>query len=261
MPLNNGQATTKPKLLDAFKALQDCINYNLNCVKVARVIEFNPTNLTVKCRVNNKRLVGLKEDGNQILKEYPVIYAKVHFFGWGNIGAIYPIEAGMDGILLFNDRELETWFTTSENGNLAYDRCHDLTDALFICGVHSSLNIPLVPFIEECLHIYYKSSDFQIKDKSITSNTTDNTLNCDTDTINTKDFILKSTNNEVTSTSTKITSSTIQIIGNTTQTGTVTTSGVTTSGGLVDTTAATGTFISADGKTISVVNGIVKTII
>ena len=120
MPLNNGQATNKGTVLNAFKALEDCINYNMNCVKIATVISFNKENMTACCRINNKRLYQLKQDGNQILKDYPLIYARVHFFGWGNIGAVYPIEPGMEGILLFNDRELETWFLKIEGGNFAY---------------------------------------------------------------------------------------------------------------------------------------------
>lgn len=184
MPLNNGQLTNKPTLLNTLTALQDCINYNMNCVKVATVVSFDKENLTVCCKVNNKRLQQLKKDGNQVLRDYPLIYAKVHFLGWGDIGATFPINEGMEGILLFNDRELETWFLTGESGNLAYDRCHDLTDALFICGVHSMPNILLVPFIEECLHIYYKGSDLQIKDETITENTKTYTLNAPTVIIN-----------------------------------------------------------------------------
>jgi dimeric dUTPase (all-alpha-NTP-PPase superfamily) len=191
MPLNNQELTNKTTLYSLLQALKDTINYNMNCVKVATVIEFNPENLTVKCRVNNKRLKQLKQDGNQILEEYPDIYAKVHFFGWGGIGSVYPIEPGMEGILLFNDRELETWYLTSNGGKLAYDRCHDLSDALFICGVHSQPKLPLVPFIEACLHIYYKGSDVQIKDESITTNTKEYELNAETSIKeNTKDYTL-----------------------------------------------------------------------
>lgn len=255
MPLNNGQATSKGSLLNAFKALEDCINYNLNCVKIATVTSFNASNMTACCRVNNKRLFQLKQDGNQVLKSYPDIYAKVHFFGWGDVGAVYPIEPGMEGILLFNDRELETWFLTSEPGELAYDRCHDLTDAIFICGLHSQPKIPLLPYLEACLHIYYKNSDIQIKDESITTNTKDNILNAtNSDTINTKDLKINSTTNTIKSTNTNITS-TINSIGNVTITGT------TQSTTLQDLTAATGTFTTADNKVVSVVNGIVRTIV
>lgn len=179
MPLNNQPLSHNVTIYDLLQALKNTINYNLNCIKIATVIEFNPTLMTVKCRVNNKRLRQLKNDGNQVLEEYPDIYAKCHFFGWGGIGAVYPIEPGMEGFLLFNDRELETWFLTGNGGKLAYDRCHDLTDAIFVCGLHSQPNLPQLPFIEECLHIYYKGSDFQIKDKSVTENTKEHTLNAE----------------------------------------------------------------------------------
>ena len=278
MPLNNQSLSNKVTLYSLLQALKDTINYNMNCIKVATVIEFNPELLTVKCRVNNKRLRQIKTDGNQILENYPDIYAKAHFFGWGDVGSIYPIEPGMEGLLLFNDRELQTWFMTSEPGKLAYDRCHDLTDALFICGLHSQPKIPLAPYLEACLHIYYKNSDIQIRDTSIIANTTDYTLNAkDTITENTTDYkidssssytlktttqeeecttrTIKATTNSLTATTNNLTATSNNITATTNHTGTITATK------LNDTTAATGSFTSSDGKTITVVNGIVRTIV
>lgn len=176
MPLNNQALSHKTALYDLLQALKDTINYNLNCVKIATVLSFDKDSMTAKCRVNNKRLKQLKNDGNQILKDYPDIYAKVHFFGWGGIGATYPISEGMEGILLFNDREMQTWFLTGEAGKLAYDRCHDLSDAIFICGLHSQPNIELVPYLQDCLNLFYKQSSIQIKDGTIIING-DTTIN------------------------------------------------------------------------------------
>ena len=257
MPLNNQSLSNNTTIYSLLQALKDTINYNMNCVKVATVIEFNPELMTVKCRVNNKRLRQIKKDGNQVLENYPDIYAKCHFFGWGNIGSVYPIEPGMEGILLFNDRELQTWFMTSEPGKLAYDRCHDLSDALFICGLHSQPNIPLVPFIEACLHIYYKGSDIQIKDESITENTKEYTLNAqDSIEENTKDFTINTDTSYTLNTTTQTeTATTRNITATTNHTGTITATQ------LNDTTAATNTFTTADGKIVTVVNGIVRTIV
>ena len=170
MPLNEQQLTHKTTLLNVLEALKDCINYNMNCVKVATVVSFDTATMTVKCRVNNKRLVQLKDDGNQVLKDYPDIFARVHFIGWGDVGATFPINEGMEGILLFNDRELETWYITGEAGNLAYDRCHDLSDAIFICGVHSQPKIELLPYLENCLNLFYKQGSIQIQDGAVVIN-------------------------------------------------------------------------------------------
>lgn len=170
MSINYNALTSKTNILNVLEALKDCINYNLNCIKIATVVNFDKDNLTACCKINNKHLVNIQNDGNQILKEYPLIYAKVHFFGWEDIGATFPINEGMEGFLLFNDRELETWFLTSESGQLAYDRCHDLSDAIFICGLHSKPNIEYLPYLEDCLHLFYKKSNIQIKDGTIIIN-------------------------------------------------------------------------------------------
>lgn len=234
MPINNGQATTTPTMLSAFKALEDCINYNMNCVKVATIVEFDENTLTAKCRVNNKRLLNLKDDGNQILQDYPDIYAKVCFFGWGDIVITHPVNVGMEGLLLFNDRELETWFLTGEPGELAYDRCHDLSDALFICGLHSQINIPLVQYLSNCLHLYYKTSGIKIGEEFIEENTENYTINADVITEN---------------------ATTRNITATTNHNGTITATQ------LNDSTAANGSFLSQDGKTITVVNGIIRNIV
>lgn len=276
MSLNNNQLAGKTRLINAFESFKDSINYNLNCVKIATVVSFNPENMTVCCRVNNKRVVGLKKDGNQILQDYPLIFAKAHFFGWGNIGAVYPIFEGMEGVLLFNDREIESWFINGGINKLAYNRCHDLSDAIFICGLHSMPNVPLLPYIEACLHIYYGESDIQIKNDSITRNTETDTTNCTNQYINCeenqeteckKDQKIKCDNQKVECTKEiDVKSQTMKLqteltfTGNKTQIGNNTINGQTTSAGLADTTAATGSFASADQKVIIVVNGIVKEI-
>lgn len=175
MPLDNLQLRSKSTIYNLMEAVKDNINYNLNCIKVATVDTFFPDNLTVSCRINNKRLIKINDDGNQVLQDYPLIYAKVHFLGWGDVGATYPVTKGMEGFLLFNDREIETWFISGQSGNLAYDRCHDLSDAIFICGVHSVPN--MITILTDCFHLFYKESDIQIAQSSITHNSVTHTFN------------------------------------------------------------------------------------
>lgn len=146
-----------PDLFQTLKSTENNLLYNrLNCVRVAIVDEFFKDNLTVRVNIANKQVRGVKADGSQVLAEYPPIYAKVHFFGWGDVGATYPIIKGMEGILLFNDREIESWFINGSINPLAYDRSHAITDALFICGLHSMPN--MITFVIECLNLYYKDT-------------------------------------------------------------------------------------------------------
>ena len=278
MPLNNQALSNKTTMYSLMQALKDTINYNLNCVKIATVVSFDASTMTAKCRVNNKRVRQIKQDGNQELEEYPDIYAKVHFFGWGDIGATYPITAGMEGILLFNDRELQTWFLTSNGGQLAYDRCHDLSDAIFICGLHSQPKIPLLPYLTTCLHLYFKGSDIQIADTSVTENTKEHTTNAEDkitentkefkinadDSIkeNTKEYEIQADTSYKMTTITQTENAVTRNINATNNNITATTShtGSLSATTLVDNTAATGIFTSADNKIITVTNGIVRKI-
>lgn len=165
--LHFNQEANKTDLFNVLEALKNNILCTLNCVKVASVVSFDSETLISCCQIKGKRLMALKNDGNQELKDYPLIYAKTYFLGYGDIGITHPIEEGMEGILLFNDRELETWYITGESGNLAYDRTHDLSDAIFICGLCSQPNSNLIQYLEDCLNLYYKETSIQILETGV----------------------------------------------------------------------------------------------
>lgn len=168
--LHFNQKASKTDLFNVLEALKNNILYTLNCVKVASIVSFDKDTMISCCQIKNKRLLGLKDDGNQELKDYPLIYAKTYFLGYGDIGITHPINEGMEGLLLFNDRELETWYTTGDSGNLAYDRTHDLSDAIFICGLCSQPNLPLLQYLETALMIYYKTQNIQLTETGIIIN-------------------------------------------------------------------------------------------
>ena len=142
--------------------IQEISNSNtaqeMNCVRIGVIQEFYPENLTAQVRLVGKMLTGLNPDGSQILKEYPPIYAKVCYC---NPFCTFPLTQGMECVLLFNDRELETWFINGGSNIQAYPRMHDLTDAIAIVGIRS---LPqMIQILTDCLHLFYGQSDLQIK--------------------------------------------------------------------------------------------------
>ena len=142
--------------------IQEISNSNtaqeMNCVRIGVIQEFYPENLTAQVRLVGKMLTGLNPDGSQILKEYPPIYAKVCYC---NPFCTFPLTQGMECVLLFNDRELETWFINGGSNIQAYPRMHDLTDAIAIVGIRS---LPqMIQILTDCLHLFYGQSDLQLK--------------------------------------------------------------------------------------------------
>lgn len=137
---------------------------DINCCRIAIVDEFYGDSLQVKVNITNKMVIDLKEDGSQILQDYPPITAKVCYAG---NGISYPLKKGDYGIIIFNDRELESWYINGEVNQLAYDRCHSLTDAIFIAGMYAQPTLQNAQFIENCLHIFYGINGIKITDTGI----------------------------------------------------------------------------------------------
>ena len=214
---NNRMLTNQPTLFGALQAAEEnIVKGRLNCVRIAIVEEFDSENLVVKVRLVNKLSTGINQDGSLRVIDYPPIYAKVHYVGWGQTGITYPIVKGMEGVVLFSDREIESWFMTGEVTPPAYNRAHSFSDAIFLCGVFSKPN--LVTVLTDCLHLFYDSTDIRLSATGVVVN------------------------------------------GSISQTGDITSSGTVTGASLVDTSGATGTFVSQDNKVVTVENGIIKSI-
>lgn len=243
---NNFVSNNNNNIFEYNKSVEQMIKSSLNCCRIGIVEEFYPDEHVVKLKIANKILLGLNKDGSHINGDYAPIYAKVYYTGWHETQITYPIEIGSEGIVLFNDREIESWYVNGDVNTLKYNRMHEMTDAIFLAGLHSAPNI--LEFMANMLYLAYKTSNIQISDKIITINgdgdviingdqtfvlNTDKTtiLNCKEDTtINSdKTFTLKTN-------SSTVTSPTITITGNPTITGNVVINGSLTVNGSITTT-------------------------
>lgn len=134
----------------------------LNCVRIASVEEVHYDDLTVTVRLLNKKTLGLNKDGTPNVSDYPLIRAKICFC---NPFITNPINKGDECILLFSDREIESWFINGEANPLAYQRMHDITDAFAIFGIRSLPN--MIKFATDCLNLMYQGNSLQIKKNCI----------------------------------------------------------------------------------------------
>lgn len=163
--LNYVQLTNQANLVNILENFQEKLLYNeINCCRVAIVNEFYPETLEVQVNIVNKLVTDIDENGSQILEDYAPITAKVCYAG---NGISYPLKKGDCGIILFNDREIESWFVNGEVNQLAYDRCHALTDAIFIAGLYAQPNSLNAKYIDNCLHIFYGTKSIKITENSV----------------------------------------------------------------------------------------------
>lgn len=123
--------TNTPTLESVLNAFEHYLFTKLNCMKIGIIDEILPDN-EVKCLITNKKLMKVNDDGTGVWKDYPPIYAKVWYMGSATTGINYPLTKNSPCLLLFNDREFNSYFTTGEISTLSDLRMHDLSYCIAI---------------------------------------------------------------------------------------------------------------------------------
>lgn len=142
IPSNFQYKTVRPDMSNIIKFSNLKSMSELNCLKIAKVVEFHPDDLTVTVNLLNKKTLGDNKDGTPNVRDYALIRAKVCFC---NPYILYPIKPGDDCLVLFADREIESWFINGDAQPVNYTRMHDLTDAFAIFGIRSMPKIGSIP--------------------------------------------------------------------------------------------------------------------
>jgi hypothetical protein len=140
--------------LSALLALQkQDIFASFNCHQLGAVVSFNTANQTASVSLNIQRLVynqqiAVDQLSNQKTPtapnviDYPVlVQVPVMIYSGGGGYVSCPIAAGDTCLVLFNDRNIDSWFATGAVTVPASQRMHDLSDGLAIVGFRSLANV------------------------------------------------------------------------------------------------------------------------
>lgn len=137
----------EPTLSDLLNLVKKEIFLDLNCHHVGTIQSFNATNQTVYATVNYTKTffqlntaTGLYQP---IQVNYPtLVNCPLIMLGGGNAHMTFPITKGDECLLLFNDRDIDNWFTSGSSTQAnATSRLHAFTDAFALVGVKSTPNI------------------------------------------------------------------------------------------------------------------------
>lgn len=226
-------------LLSLLKVLKRNINLSMNCIRIGYIEEYDFDTRISKVMLYNKNVLGIGDDGEHITSDYPIIYAKTIFLGSSTCGVDWHVKKGDECIVFFSDVEIETPWVSGQVSDVMYKRTHDFTDALCLTGIRTQ---PTTTPTDNNLNIRSKNGIIYID--GVTQIDGDTTVNGITEV-----------NGDTTITGKTVINGDTDIVGNQTVSGTFTANGIS------DLTGATGYFVSVDGKLVTVVNGIVKTIV
>ena len=172
IPAKANSLTSTPNWIQTLDGVSKKTAYELNCVRIGIVQTFYPEDLTVDVLIANKKTVKLNKDGTQVTADYPLIRAKVVYC---NPFETFPISEGDECVMLFSDREIESWFINGGVNPEGYPRMHEKTDAVAIFGIRS---LPkMISILTDALHLFYGASEIRLKQAQTDINTTTINLN------------------------------------------------------------------------------------
>ena len=165
---------TPTDLMSVLKLSLDSFGQDLNCVRVGIIQEFIYKEQIVRVKIASQRLINVNKDGSQTTEDYAEIYAKLCY---ASPFHLFPPKVGDECVLLFNDREMESWWVNGSANQRAYNRMHDLTDCIAICGLRSQPK--LVNIFTNLVQLFYETLEKTnikiLTDKIV--NTTDKIIN------------------------------------------------------------------------------------
>ncbi len=156
------QLSATPDLGQTLKLQGLKLASEFNCMRIGIIQTFYPEALTADVLIANKKSLGLNSDGTQKVRDFGLIEAKVCYC---NPFETFPLKQGDECILLFSDREIESWFINGDVNPEGYTRMHDLTDAVAIVGIRS---LPkMINILADCLNLFYGTSNIAIGENLI----------------------------------------------------------------------------------------------
>lgn len=222
-------------LQQVLSKLTNSIKTSIHCVKIGEIISFDKTDQTASVRV----LHVMDSNYNTRLEEtveYPVLgKVPVVIMGGGGTYISHPISAGDQCLLLFCDYMIDSWWVSGTAQPSIVPRKHDIADPIAIVGLNATPKA--IQDYSDYLKLQYSPESNIIIGDSIDVN--NETINLNGNTTN---------------------SGTMEVVGDTTMDANLNVAQVATAQSLHATSAASGTFVSADNKTVTVVDGIVVSI-
>jgi len=146
-----------PSFYEVLQQLKEEIFSTLRVCMPAEVISFDGTKRTATVKILAKRTLE-----NGTYAEYkPLHDCPVMTPAGGGAFIQFPIAAGDQGMLIFADRNIGTWLQNGAVAPLQDLRAHNLSDGIFVPGLHA-LNASMPAYPTNKLLLSYQGSTFEI---------------------------------------------------------------------------------------------------
>lgn len=157
--LNQANEPTLASLLNLFK---ENLMSELNCHQVGEIVSFDPSNQTAEVQIKMLRMI------NGVLKEYPVLVDCPCVVLSGGKGRLtLPISAGDSCLVLFNDKDIDNWFSGGQSVTPRTERMHNFSDAIALVSVRNQQN-KIEDYLADGTELKYGDSTIKLQDNKVT---------------------------------------------------------------------------------------------
>jgi hypothetical protein len=145
---NSPSTVQNPDLRALLLQMKQEIFFTLNCHQIGKIISFDASKQTARVQLMVKRTVYNQEQAiNGPLQttpriiDYPVLVDVPVFVHTGGTAVItLPVAPGDSCLVLFNDRDIDSWFSTGSNVQPNSQRAHSLSDGFALVGFRNAAN-------------------------------------------------------------------------------------------------------------------------
>lgn len=133
-------------LTDALNLSKKDIFLSMNCHAIGTIQSFTASNQTASATIAYQKVFFRVNSTTQAYEPYLLPYpllidAPVICLGGGAAALTFPITAGDECLILFNDRDIDNWFASNTGGAPATARSHAFTDGFILVGIRSLSNV------------------------------------------------------------------------------------------------------------------------
>lgn len=143
----NNISKDKPTQLELNQLLKTNIFSNLNCHNVGRITAFDPA--TQLCTVE---LLQIKQFNARTITPVPITNVPLIILGTKNANITFPDPVGTICLLIFMDRNIDSFMETEESYMPATNRMHDFTDCIALCTFKTLVN-PIKNYDEKAISL------------------------------------------------------------------------------------------------------------
>ena len=144
----------------AMEVSQDAIMSRLNCHNIGRILEFDKDTQT--CSIE---LMQIKQFGERLLTPAPITDVPLIILGSEAAHITMPDPTGTICLLLFMDRNIDTFLKTGEQYVPETGRMHDFTDCIALATFKTLVN-PIQNYDDKAITLYYEEIIEEIKNYS-----------------------------------------------------------------------------------------------